>query len=160
VTRALSGYCGGKADTAHYEMVGRGNTGHAESVQVTWDPRQITLGQILQIYFSVATDPTQLNEQYPDEGPQYRGQIWCQTPEQMRVVKAYIAQLDAARVYQQPIVTRVTNAQDFYPAEGYHQDYLILNPTQPYIAMYDIPKVGNLKIEFPSLFNTKPLRVT
>ena len=159
VTKAVSGYCGGAANTAQYETVGTGTTGHAESVRVTFDPNQISLGQILQIYFSVATDPTQLNHQFPDEGPQYRGQIWCATPEQMRVTKAYSAQLEAARVYRDPIVTKVTSAQPFYPAEDYHQDYLTIHPNEPYIAMYDIPKVQALKANFPAVYQAKALRV-
>jgi peptide-methionine (S)-S-oxide reductase len=159
VKRAVSGYCGGKAETAEYETVGTGRTGHAESVQVTFDPREISFGQILQIFFSVATDPTQLNHQFPDEGPQYRGQIWCANPEQLRVTKAYIAQLDGLHVYKAPIVTKVTGAQDFFPAEDYHQDYLTIHPTQPYIAMYDIPKVRALKAEFPALYQDRALRV-
>jgi peptide-methionine (S)-S-oxide reductase len=159
VTKAVSGYCGGRADTAQYETVSTGTTGHAESVLVTFDPRQISYGQILQIYFSVATDPTQLDHQFPDEGPQYRGQIWCANAEQTRVTKAYIAQLEAARVYKDPIVTKVTAPQPFYPAEDYHQDYLTVHPSQPYIAMYDIPKVQSLKADFPALYQAKPLRV-
>jgi peptide-methionine (S)-S-oxide reductase len=159
VTKAVSGYCGGQASTAEYETVGTGRTGHAESVQVTFDPREISLGQLLQVFFSVATDPTQLNHQYPDEGPQYRGQIWCANAEQMRVTKAYIAQLDAVHAFKDPIVTKVTAAQDFYPAEDYHQDYLTLHPTAAYIAIYDIPKVKALKAEFPGLYKDKGLRV-
>jgi peptide-methionine (S)-S-oxide reductase len=159
VTKAVSGYCGGNANTAQYETVSTGTTGHAESVSVTFDPRQITLGQILQIYFSVATDPTQLNHQFPDEGPQYRGQIWCASAEQTRVVKAYIAQLEAAHVYKDPIVTKVTAAQPFFPAEDYHQDYLTVHPNEPYIAMYDIPKVQALKADFPAVYQARALRV-
>src|SRR5207253_819337 len=125
--------------TAHYEVVGMGATGHAESVQVTFDPRQVSYGQILRIFFSLATDPTQVGGQFPDEGPQYRTEVWYANADQKRVAEAYLAQLKAAHAFSRPIVTRVDPLPGFFPAEGYHQDYLTLHPTQPYIATYDIP---------------------
>jgi peptide-methionine (S)-S-oxide reductase len=159
VTSAVAGYCGGQAGTAHYEVVGSGTTGHAESVQVTFDPKEVSFGKLLQVFFSVATDPTQLNEQFPDQGTQYRNEIWCANTDQMAVAKAYIAQLDAAHVYKRPIVTLVSAGKPFYPAEDYHQDYLLNHPNQPYISMYDQPKVRDLKAAFPQMFRDKPLRV-
>jgi peptide-methionine (S)-S-oxide reductase len=160
VTKAVSGYAGGQADTAHYQMVGSGETGHAESVQVTFDPHKVTYGQLLQIYFSVAHDPTQLNRQGPDSGTQYRSEIFATTPEQKKVAEAYIAQLNAAKVYKKPIVTKLGILEAFYPAEAYHQDYLTLHPNQPYIAYNDIPKVENLKKIFAQNYIEKPTLVS
>lgn len=159
VTRVVSGYAGGKATTAHYDIVGTGLTGHAESVQITYDPAQISYGEILRIYFSVATDPTQLNHQFPDEGPQYRGEIFYLTDAQKNVALRYIAQLNVAKFYPKPIATRVDPLSGFYPAEGYHQDYLTLHPDQPYIATYDLPKVAALKALFPARYRTRALTV-
>lgn len=152
VTRATSGYAGGAADTAKYEIVSSGTTGHAESVQVVYDPSKITLGQILQVFFSVAHDPTQLNYQGPDHGTQYRSAIFFTNAEQQRVSQAYIAQLEAAKVFGRPIVTEVSPLKAFYQAEAYHQDYAERNPTQSYIARYDMPKLADLKAEFPDLY--------
>ena len=159
VTRAVSGYAGGEADTANYEMVGQGTTGHAESVEITFDPSKISYGKILQIYFSVAHDPTQFNYQGPDIGPQYRSAIFPTSEEQARVAKAYIAQLDQAKVYGDTIVTTIESGPGFYPAEDYHQDYLTLNPTQPYIVINDLPKVRNLERIFPELYREEPVLV-
>jgi peptide-methionine (S)-S-oxide reductase len=159
VTRAVSGYAGGEADTAHYEMVGQGTTGHAESVEITYDPTKISYGKILQIYFSVAHDPTQFNYQGPDIGPQYRSTIFPTSEEQARVAKAYIAQLDQAHVYGDTIVTTIEPGRSFYPAEDYHQDFLTLNPTYPYIVINDLPKVENLKRIFPELYREQPVLV-
>jgi len=155
VQRAVAGYAGGKKDTAQYETVSTGETGHAESVQITYDPKQISLGKILQIYFSVVTDPTELNRQGPDDGTQYRSDIFATTPEQMKVAQAYIAQLDAAHAYPGKIVTRVDMLPGFYPAEGYHQDFLENNPGYPYIVVNDMPKVNALKAAFPDYYTAK-----
>jgi peptide-methionine (S)-S-oxide reductase len=159
VTRAVSGYAGGAADSAQYKLVGRGDTGHAEAVEITYDPSKISYGTLLQIYFSVAHDPTQFNYQGPDMGPQYRSAIFPANEEQARVAKAYIAQLDAAHVYGDSIVTTIESGHAFYPAEDYHQDYLTLNPTQPYIVINDLPKVENLKRLFPALYREEPVLV-
>jgi peptide-methionine (S)-S-oxide reductase len=159
VTRAVSGYAGGAADTASYQMVGRGDSGHAESVEITYDPSKISYGKILQIYFSVAHDPTEFNYQGPDIGPQYRSAIFPANEEQARVAEAYIAQLDQAHVYGDTIVTTIEPGHSFYPAEDYHQDYLTLNPTQPYIVINDLPKVRNLKQMFPELYREEPVLV-
>jgi peptide-methionine (S)-S-oxide reductase len=155
VQRAVAGYAGGKAATAQYETVSTGETGHAESVQVTYDPKQISFGKILQIYFSVVTDPTELNRQGPDEGTQYRSDVFATTPAQMQVAKAYIAQLDAAHAYPAKIVTRVDMLPGFYPAEAYHQDFLENNPDYPYIVVNDLPKVAGLKALFPAQYTEK-----
>jgi peptide-methionine (S)-S-oxide reductase len=155
VTSAVSGYAGGSAKTADYEMVSTGSTGHAESVEVTFDPAQVTYGELLRVYFSVAHDPTQLNRQGPDVGTQYRSAIFYVNDEQKSVAQAYIAQLDRAKVFARPIVTQVTSLPAFYPAEAYHQDYAALHPTQPYIVIHDLPKVANLKQQFPSLYTGK-----
>lgn len=152
VTKAVSGYAGGKADTAQYEMVSSGTTGHAESVQITYDPAQISLGQLLKVYFSVAHDPTQLNYQGPDHGTQYRSTIFYSTEEQQKLATAYIAQLDAAKLFPAPIVTTLEPLQGFYPAEPYHQDYLRLHPDNPYIAMNDMPKLHALARDYPALY--------
>lgn len=159
VTRAVSGYTGGEADTAHYEVVGSGNTGHAESVQITFDPTKISYGKILQIYFSVAHDPTQLNYQGPDTGTQYRSAIFPMSDEQAKVAKAYIAQLDQAHVYGDTVVTTIEPGKTFYPAEDYHQDFLTLNPNYPYIVFNDLPKIDNLKRIFPDLYRADPVLV-
>ena len=150
VDRAVAGYAGGSADTAQYETVSTGTTGHAESVQVTFDPRQISFGHLLQIFFSVALDPTEVNHQGPDDGTQYRSEVWTTNPEQARVARAYIAQLDLAKVFDKPIATRVDALPAFYPAEAYHQDFLVRNPDYPYIVFNDLPKVAALKAAFPA----------
>src|SRR5215472_10317836 len=159
VTSAVSGYAGGAADTAHYEMVSTGATGHAESVQITFDPRRISYGHILQIYFSVAHDPTELNRQGPDTGDQYRSAIFPTNPQQTRIAEAYIAQLDQAHVFNAPIVTKIEPGQDFYPAEAYHQDFLARNPNYLYIMTYDLPKIENLKRLFPDSYRAIPVLV-
>ncbi|TMH30648.1 MAG: peptide-methionine (S)-S-oxide reductase MsrA [Betaproteobacteria bacterium] len=152
VTSATSGYAGGAAATAHYEIVGSGQTGHAEAVEVNYDPRQITYGQLLRVFFSVAHDPTQLNRQGPDVGTQYRSVIFYANPEQQRIAQAYIAQLDGAKVFSKPIVTEVAPIKAFYPAEGYHQNYLALHPGNPYIVYNDLPKLAALKSQYPELY--------
>ena len=159
VTAAVSGYTGGSADAAHYQTVSSGDTGHAESVQITFDPLRISYGKILQIYFAVAHDPTELNRQGPDTGTQYRSTIFPQSPEQARIAAAYIAQLNQARVFSEPIVTTVEPGKQFYRAEAYHQDYLTLNPSQPYIAINDLPKVAALERLFPGLYQPDPVLV-
>jgi peptide-methionine (S)-S-oxide reductase len=159
VLSAVSGYDGGDAATAHYEMTGRGDTGHAESVRVTFNPGEITYGRILQIYFSVAHDPTELDRQGPDEGSQYRSAIFPASDEQASVAKAYIAQLDQAHVFDAPIVTTIEPGRTFYPAEDYHQDFLALNPAYPYIAFNDLPKIENLKRLFPEAYRAEPVLV-
>jgi peptide-methionine (S)-S-oxide reductase len=159
VKRVVAGYAGGTHATADYETVSTGLTGHAESVKIVFDPRQVSFGQILQVYFSVATDPTQLNRQFPDEGPQYRGDIFYTTPQQKMVAERYIAQLNAAKVFHAPIATRIDGFSGFYDAERYHQDYLIHHPDQPYIATYDMPKIAALKALFPTLYSPEPVRV-
>lgn len=151
VSSAISGYAGGSQANAHYEIVSTGTTGHAESVQITFDPTQVSFGQLLKIYFSVAHDPTELNRQGPDEGTQYRSEIFYMSDEQKRVAEAYIHQLDAAKVFHKPIVTKVAPLQAFYRAEDYHQDYVAHNPHQPYVAYNDLPKLTNLHAEFPEL---------
>jgi peptide-methionine (S)-S-oxide reductase len=152
VTSATSGYAGGYVKSPSYESVSMGVTGHAESVSVTYDPSQITYGQLLMVFFSVAHDPTQWNRQGPDTGSQYRSLILYTSEEQKRIAQAYIAQLDSAKVYSRPIVTKVEAYQAFYPAESYHQDYLKNNPNDPYIMYNDLPKLDNLKKAFPSLY--------
>ena len=161
VTNAVSGYAGGAKKDAFYETVSTGTTGNAESVQVTFDPRQVSYGKILQIYFSVAHNPTELNFQGPDSGPQYRSEIFPQSEAQAKTARAYIAQLDAAHVFKRPIVTKTgTMKAAFYPAEGYHQDYAVLHPSQPYIVYNDAPKVANLKRLFPDVWRDKPVLVS
>ena len=160
VVSAVSGYSGGKKTTADYRMVSTGTTGHAESVEVKFDPKKISYGKILQIFFSVAHDPTQLNRQGPDTGTQYRSAIFTTTDDQKNVADAYIAQLNAAGVYKKPIVTKVGPLDGFFAAEAYHQDYLTLHPTQPYIAYNDIPKVENLKKLFAANYSDKPTLVS
>jgi peptide-methionine (S)-S-oxide reductase len=160
VVNAISGYAGGKKSTADYNMVSTGTTGHAESVEIKYDPEQISYGKILQIFFSVAHDPTQLNRQGPDSGTQYRSAIFTTNDEQKTVAEAYIAQLNAAKVYKKPIVTKVGALEGFFQAEAYHQDYLTLHPNQPYIAYNDIPKVENLKKIFAQNYTDKPTLVS
>jgi peptide-methionine (S)-S-oxide reductase len=160
VINAVSGYAGGSKATADYNMVSTGSTGHAESVQIKYDPKKISYGKILQIFFSVAHDPTQLNRQGPDSGTQYRSAIFTSNDEQKKVAEAYIAQLNAAKVYKKPIVTKVGPLDAFFPAEAYHQDYLTLHPNQPYIAFNDIPKVENLKKIFADNYLDKPTLVS
>lgn len=160
VRRVLSGYAGGDKSTAEYEKVSTGETGHAESVQVVFDPREISYGEILRIYFSVAHDPTELNRQGPDVGTQYRSAIFYADAQQRRIAQAYIAQLQKARSFARPIVTRVDPLKGFYPAEAYHQDYLILHPYQPYIVINDLPKIANLKRLFPEQYREKPVTTT
>jgi peptide-methionine (S)-S-oxide reductase len=159
VTAAVSGYAGGEKQTAHYDMVGTGSTGHAESVAVTFDPRQISYGKILQIYFSVAHNPTELNRQGPDVGTQYRSAIFYADEEQKRIAASYIAQLEKAHVFTRPIVTRLEKLPGFYPAEDYHQDFAVLHPTYPYIVFNDAPKVENLKRLFAASYRDMPVRV-
>jgi peptide-methionine (S)-S-oxide reductase len=159
VVQAVSGYSGGAKDTAHYEMVGTERTGHAESVQITYDPKQISYGKILQIYFSVAHNPTELNYQGPDSGPSYRSAIFYASDEQNRVAAAYIAQLDRAHVFPAAIVTKLEPFKGFYPAEDYHQDFLVVHPTYPYIVFNDLPKVENLKRLFPDYYRETPVTV-
>jgi len=160
VVNAVSGYAGGAKATASYPIVSTGSTGHAESVEIKYDPKQISYGKLLQIFFSVAHDPTQLNRQGPDSGTQYRSAIFTTNDEQKKVTDAYIAQLNAAKVYRKPIVTKVGPLEGFYPAEAYHQDYLTLHPNQPYIAYNDIPKVENLKKIFANQYTEKPVLVS
>ena len=160
VVNAVSGYAGGSKATADYNMVSTGSTGHAESVEIKYDPAKISYGKILQIFFSVVHDPTQLNRQGPDSGTQYRSAIFTTTDEQKKVAEAYIAQLNAAKVYKKPIVTKVGALEGFFPAEAYHQDYLTLHPNQPYIAYNDIPKVENLKKVFAENYIEKPTLVS
>ena len=157
VTRVVAGYSGGSRATAHYEDVGTETTGHAESVQVTFDPHVVSFGQILRIYFSVAHDPTQLNRQGPDSGTSYRSEIFAATPAQEQTAKAYIAQLESAHVFGRPIVTKVEPLKGFYEAEGYHQDYLFHNPHDGYIAVNDIPKIEALKRVWPRYYAEKPV---
>jgi len=159
VANAVSGYSGGKKETAHYEEVGTGVTGHAESVEVTFDPTQVSYGTLLQVYFSVAHNPTQLNFQGPDHGPQYRSALFPLDDAQRKVATAYIAQLDAAKAFPRPIVTRVEAYKGFFPAEGYHQNFLALNPDYPYIVYNDLPKVADLKKMFPAQYADKPVLV-
>ena len=160
VINAVSGYAGGSKATADYNMVSMGTTGHAEAVEIRYDPGKISYGKILQIFFSVAHDPTQLNRQGPDSGTQYRSAIFTTSDEQKEVAEAYIAQLNAAKVYKKPIVTKIAALEAFFPAEAYHQDYLTLHPNQPYIAFNDIPKVENLKKIFAVDYIEKPTLVS
>ena len=157
VKQVLAGYAGGQAATANYELVSTGTTGHAESIKVSFDPAQVSYAQILQIYFSVATDPTQVGGQYPDTGTQYRGEVWYQNPAQRLVAERYIAQLAAAKAFHHPITTRVDAYSGFYPAEAYHQDYLVHHPGAIYIATYDMPKVDALKKYFAAEWRPAPV---
>jgi peptide-methionine (S)-S-oxide reductase len=160
VTQAISGYAGGDKKDASYEIVSSSRTGHAEAVQIKFDPRQISYGRILQIYFSVAHDPTQLNRQGPDEGPQYRSAVFYADAAQQQVAQAYIAQLDKAGTFKRPVVTQLTPLAGFYPAEAYHQDYATRHPSNPYIVYNDLPKVENLKRLFPDRYREQPVLVT
>jgi len=160
VANAVSGYAGGSKSTADYSTVSTGTTGHAESVQISFDPKKISYGKILQIFFSVVHDPTQLNRQGPDSGTQYRSAIFTTSEAQKKVTEAYIAQLDQAKLFRKPIVTKVGKLEGFYPAEAYHQDYLTLHPSQPYIAYNDLPKVENLKKIFAENYSEKPVLVS
>jgi peptide-methionine (S)-S-oxide reductase len=155
VTDAVSGYAGGSAESANYDQVSRGSTGHAEAVRVTYDPSQVTYGQLLKVFFAVAHDPTQLNRQGPDTGPQYRSAIFFANADQQRVAQAYIKQLQAAKSFNRPIVTEVSTLKAFYPAEEYHQNYLVQHMTQPYIVIHDLPKLAALKKELPKLYAGK-----
>ena len=159
VTSAVSGYTGGEKNTADYDSVSTGESGHAESVQVTFDPRIISYGRILQIFFSVVHDPTQLNRQGPDRGTQYRSALFPMSAEQASVAKAYIAQLGEARVFNAAIVTTLEPGRTFYPAEAHHQDFLTRNPTYPYIVFNDLPKIEALKKTFPEVYRVKPVLV-
>jgi peptide-methionine (S)-S-oxide reductase len=159
VGNAVSGYAGGDMKSARYDLVGNGRTGHAEAVKVTFDPRKISYGRILQIYFSVAHDPTQLNRQGPDVGPQYRSTIFPVSAEQEKVARAYIAQLDQARVYRKRIATTLETGKFFFPAEDYHQDFLARNPRHRYIVINDLPKIENLKRLFPAIYRPEPVLV-
>jgi peptide-methionine (S)-S-oxide reductase len=156
VSNAVSGYAGGDAPTARYEQVGSGRTGHAESVRITYDPQQISYGKLLQIYFSVAHDPTELNRQGPDSGTQYRSTVFAENADQARIARDYIAQLNQARTFGKPLATTVETSKAFYAAEGYHQDYLTLNPNQPYIVINDMPKIAALKKLFPEHYKAAP----
>jgi peptide-methionine (S)-S-oxide reductase len=159
VREVLSGYTGGSAGTAHYEEVSTGMTGHAESIKIVYDPHEITYGTLLRIYFSVATDPTELDFQGPDDGSQYRGEIWPVSGAQRRVATAYVGELTAAHGFPKPIVTRIDDARPFYPAEDYHQNFATVHPDNPYIAMFDAPKVTALAQRFPALYIARPVLV-
>jgi peptide-methionine (S)-S-oxide reductase len=159
VTSAISGYAGGTPAAPSYEQVSSGGTGHAESVEITFDPKQISYGRLLQIYFSVAHDPTQLNRQGPDGGTQYRSEIFATSDAQQRAAEAYIAELDKARAFPRRIVTKVERLRAFYPAESYHQDYATRHPDSPYIAAYDLPKIANLKKLYPEFYREWPVLV-
>jgi peptide-methionine (S)-S-oxide reductase len=159
VTNAVAGYSGGKKGAARYEMIGNGRTGHAETVAVTFDPRQISYGKILQIFFSVAHNPTEVNRQGPDVGTQYRSAIFYANDEQKRIARAYIAELNKANVFPRPIVTRLEALRGFYPAEDYHQDFAVLHPSSRYIQRNDLPKVDNLKRLFPTDYREIPVTV-
>jgi peptide-methionine (S)-S-oxide reductase len=159
VTSAVSGYAGGDERTANYELVSRGGTRHAEAVRIVFDPRVVSYGRLLQIFFAVAHDPTELNRQGPDEGPQYRSTIFPGSAEQARVVKAYIQQLNDAKVFGAPIVTTIEEGREFYRAEQYHQDFLERHPSHPYIVVNDLPKIAALKRSFADLYRAKPVLV-
>jgi peptide-methionine (S)-S-oxide reductase len=159
VTNAVSGYAGGSASTARYDTIGSGRTGHAEAVRISFDPKQVSYGKLLQIYFSVAHNPTELNRQGPDTGTQYRSTVFPVDAEQARVAKSYIAQLDKTKVFGQAIATTIEPGKTFYPAEAYHQDFLTRNPSHPYIVINDIPKVENLKRIFPDAYQAQPTLV-
>ena len=159
VQRAVSGYTGGNASDANYQLVSSGTTGHAEAVQVVYDPAQVSYGKLMQVFFSVVHDPTQLNYQGPDHGTQYRSAVFTTTPAQLSATKSYIAQLQKAKTFAAPIATEVSSAKPFYPAESYHQDYLTLNPNAAYIRYYDAPKLAALKSTYPALYNASPTLV-
>jgi peptide-methionine (S)-S-oxide reductase len=156
VRRVVAGYAGGARDSAHYELVGTGTTGHAESVQISFDPAQITYGEVLRVFFSVVHDPTQRNRQGPDSGPQYRSEIFYRDADQKRIAEAYIAQLERAHAFARPIATRVDALPGFYPAEGYHQDFLAHNPDYPYIRFNDLPKIEALRQLLPEDYVSQP----
>lgn len=158
VSKVLSGYAGGDAASAQYERVSGGDTGHAESVQITYDPAQVSYGELLRIFFSVAHDPTQLNRQGPDTGSQYRSAIFYVNEQQQKIAQAYIAQLDQSHAFKKAIVTRVDALKGFYPAEDYHQDFLLRNPNHPYIMFNDLPKVENLQRVFPTFYRVEAVR--
>ncbi len=158
VSQVVSGYSGGSAATAHYEIVSSGMTGHAESVKITYDPAQISYGQLLKVYFAVAHDPTQLNQQSPDRGTQYRSVIFFANNEQKRVAQAYIEQLNQAHTFRKPIVTQTVPLQQFYVAEDYHQNFIDLNPTYPYVVVNDLPKLKQLQEQFPNLYRSANLK--
>lgn len=159
VNNAVSGYTGGDAKTARYDRVGSGRTGHAESVRITYDPQQISYGKLLQIYFSVAHDPTELNRQGPDTGPQYRSTVFAENIEQAHVAQAYIAQLNQARIFGKPLATTIEMSKPFYAAEAYHQDFLTRYPRHGYIVIHDMPKIENLKKLFPESYRSTPVLV-
>jgi len=159
VRAVLSGYAGGTRETAHYQTVSRGTTGHAESVEIRFDPKEVSYGEILQIFFSVVHDPTQLDRQGPDTGPQYRSNIFYADDAQRKVAQAYLVQLGKTSVFGRPIVTRVDLLEGFYPAEPYHQDFLINNPQYPYIVINDLPKIENLRTLFPALYRDQAVTV-
>ena len=160
VTKVVAGYSGGSKTTAHYQMVGTETTGHAESVEITFDPKQVSYGQLLQLFFSVAHDPTQLDRQGPDRGPSYRSEIFFASPSQERVARAYVKQLTEAKVFAAPIATKIEPLKAFYPAEDYHQDYLIQHPNQPYIVFNDLPKIEALKRVYPERYRPEPVTLT
>ena|SRR6185437_2316945 len=157
VTKVVSGYSGGAKATAHYELVGTEMTGHAESIQITFDPRVVSFGEILRVYFSVAHDPTELNRQGPDSGSSYRSEIFFASATQEKIARAYVSQLSAAHTFKDPIVTKIEKLNGFYPAEGYHQDFLIHNPNYPYIVYNDLPKIDALKRVLPEMYRDKPV---
>jgi peptide-methionine (S)-S-oxide reductase len=160
VKRVVAGYSGGTKETAHYEMVGTERTGHAESVEITFDPKKVSYGQLLQLFFAVAHDPTELNYQGPDHGTSYRSEIFFKSATQQRVAEAYVAQLTQAKVFDSPIATKVEAEKGFFPAEDYHQDFLIHNPHYPYIMINDLPKIDALKRVYPQLYRPTPVTVT
>ena len=160
VLNAVSGYAGGQKETANYASIGTGRTGHAEAVQITYDPKLVSYGKLLQIYFSVAHDPTQLNRQGPDTGTQYRSAVFYKDGNQKQVTESYVAQLDAMNAFPGKIVTQLAPLTVFYPAEAHHQDYATLNPTSPYIARFDLPKIANLKTMMPEVYRAKPVLVS
>lgn len=160
VTKVVAGYSGGTQETAHYEMVGTERTGHAESVEITFDPKKISYGQLLRLYFAIAHDPTELNRQGPDSGPSYRSEIFFTSPTQERIAKAYVDQLALSKVFRGPIVTKIEPLKGFYPAEGYHQDFLIHNPNYPYIVRNDLPKIYALKKVYPDVYREAPVTLS
>jgi peptide-methionine (S)-S-oxide reductase len=157
VTKVVAGYSGGAKETAHYEMVGTERTGHAESVEITFDPKKVSYGQLLRLYFAVAHDPTELDRQGPDSGPSYRSEIFFASPAQEKIARAYVAQLTQQKVFAAPIVTKIEPLRGFYPAEDYHQDFLIHNPTYPYIVINDLPKIAALKRVYPQHYRPTPV---
>jgi len=160
VTKVVAGYSGGTRETAHYEMVGTERTGHAESVEITFDPKRISYGQLLRLYFAVAHDPTELDRQGPDSGPSYRSEIFFSSPTQERIARAYVEQLTKGKVFSGSIVTKIEPLKGFYPAEDYHQDFLIHNPTYPYIVRNDLPKIAALKKVYPEVYREAPVMLS